>query len=77
VAHSTHLKRNWRLRLETSMVSMSIVSMFPNPESARSLRSSHPSPPRPPRARGSRCGGIAGSLRGEVSHRGSTATRAE
>ena len=29
-----HRKRNCRLRLERSMVSMSITSMWPNPESA-------------------------------------------
>lgn len=40
-------KRNWRLRLEMSMVSMSMTSMFVNPVSARSLSSSHPSPPAP------------------------------
>lgn len=40
-------KRNWRLRLETSMVSISITSILPNPERARSLRSSQPRPPAP------------------------------
>mmetsp|Transcript_5440 Transcript_5440/g.16642 ORF Transcript_5440/g.16642 Transcript_5440/m.16642 type:complete len:200 (-) Transcript_5440:120-719(-) len=44
---SDFLKRNWRLRLETSIVSMSITSIRPNPESARSLRSSQPRPPAP------------------------------
>lgn len=41
------LKRNCRLRLDTSIVSMSITSMLPKPVRARSLRSSHPRPPAP------------------------------
>ena len=41
------LKRNWRLRLETSMVSISMTSMFLNPDRARSLSNSHPKPPAP------------------------------
>mmetsp|Transcript_47298 Transcript_47298/g.148693 ORF Transcript_47298/g.148693 Transcript_47298/m.148693 type:complete len:211 (-) Transcript_47298:145-777(-) len=40
-------KRNCRLRFETSIVSMSMTSILPKPESARSLRSSQPSPPAP------------------------------
>ena len=42
-----YLKRNWRLRLETSIRSMSITSRFRKPERAKSLRSSHPKPPAP------------------------------
>ena len=42
-----HLNRNWRLRLDTSMVSMSMTSMLPKPDSARSLSSSQPRPPAP------------------------------
>ena len=44
---AAHLNRNWRLRLDTSMVSMSITSMLPKPLRARSLSSSQPSPPAP------------------------------
>ncbi len=40
-------KRNWRLRFETSIVSMSMTSILPKPERARSLRSSQPRPPAP------------------------------
>lgn len=43
----SYLKRNCLLRLDTSIVSISMTSMLPNPVSARSLRSSHPSPPAP------------------------------
>ena len=39
--------RNWRLRFDTSMVSMSITSMLRKPDSARFLRISHPRPPAP------------------------------
>ena len=46
-ARRSYLKRNWRLRLETSMVSMSMTSMLPNPVSAKSLSSSQPRPPAP------------------------------
>ncbi len=46
-ADGAHLKRNWRLRLDTSMVSMSMTSMCTKPVSARSLRISQPRPPAP------------------------------
>lgn len=46
-ASAQHLNRNCRLRLDTSMVSMSMTSMFPKPDSARSLSSSQPRPPAP------------------------------
>ena len=39
--------KNWRFRLLTSMVSISMTSIFLNPLSARSFSSSHPSPPAP------------------------------
>ena len=39
-----HLKKNWRLRLVTSIRSMSITSRLQNPERAKSLRSSQPNP---------------------------------
>lgn len=42
-----YLNKNWRFRLEMSMESMSITSMFPKPLRARSLSSSHPRPPAP------------------------------
>lgn len=38
-------KRNWRFKLEMSMVSMSMTSMDLNPDRARFFRSSHPRPP--------------------------------
>ena len=42
-----HRNRNCRFRLDTSMVSMSMTSMLPKPDSARSLSSSQPRPPAP------------------------------
>ena len=42
-----YLKRNWRLRLVTSIVSMSITSSFLKPDKAKSFNNSHPNPPAP------------------------------
>lgn len=50
-AREPHRKRNWRFKLETSMVSISITWMSPNPSSAKFARISHPSPPAPARVR--------------------------
>ena len=40
-------KRNWRLRLDRSIVSKSITSMFSNPDKTRFFSNSHPIPPDP------------------------------
>lgn len=42
-------KRNWRLRLERSIVSRSMMWMEPKPERRRFLSSSQPMPPAPTR----------------------------
>ncbi|ETO62250.1 hypothetical protein F444_19818 [Phytophthora nicotianae P1976] len=39
--------RNWRFKLDTSIVSMSIMSTLVKPESTTFFSSSHPSPPAP------------------------------
>ena len=41
------LKRNWRLRLETSILSMSMTSSSLKPDKAKSFSNSQPNPPAP------------------------------
>src|SRR5579871_680314 len=45
--HRGYLNRNWRFKLETSMVSISITWMSLNPDRAKFLRISQPRPPAP------------------------------
>ena len=42
-----HLNKNWRLRLDTSIVSRSMTWICLKPVSAKSFSSSQPSPPAP------------------------------
>lgn len=45
--YAAHRNKNCRFRLDTSIVSMSITSICPNPVRAKSFSSSQPRPPAP------------------------------